>query len=101
DDDVDGQFAAVGQMRLERLDVQVELTLVVDGPAREELTVANGRLERRRLPQIERLCRLHVVVTVDQHCLRAGSAAPLADDDGVSGRRVDLRLEADLRQLRG
>lgn len=36
-DYVDGQPSAVGEMRLERLDVQVQLALVVDRSAREEL----------------------------------------------------------------
>ncbi len=81
-------------MGLERFHVQVELALVVDGAASEEPPVANLRLERGRGPEIERLRRLHVVVTVDQD---GGSifarAAILAEYDGVPGGLLDLDIE--------
>ena len=53
-------------VRLDRLEVHVDLALVVHRAARVELAVAQHRLERRRGPQLERLGRLHVVVAVEQ-----------------------------------
>src|SRR5689334_25204956 len=88
-------------MRLESLDMEIELSFVVDRSAREEFSAANGRLKRRTLPQVEWLGRLHVVVPIDQHRLGPWRAAPFADDDRVTRRRMDLRLKADLGQLGG
>src|SRR3989442_9555237 len=42
------------------------------------MAIALGRLERRRLPLVERIGRLHVVVVVDEE--RARAASDLADD---------------------
>src|SRR5687768_16342725 len=81
-------------MRLEGLDVEEELSFVVHGPTREDFSVANRRLEWRRMPEIERLGRLYVVVAVDEHRRCPRRAAPLADDDRVAGRLMHTRLEA-------
>ena len=42
-----GQAFANAQMRFDRLDVQVELALVVHGAAREDASIADGGFERR------------------------------------------------------
>jgi len=47
--------------------VEEHLALVVGGPAPQQLAAALRGLERRRLPLVERLDRLHVVVPVDEH----------------------------------
>src|SRR5262245_41947080 len=54
----------------------------------------NARLERRRLPKIQRIDRLDVVVPVKQHS-RACSAVRLANHDWVAGRRTHGRLKSD------
>ena len=61
---VDGQRAGGGQQRLQRLDMHVHLALVVDRAARVEIAVALGGLEGRRVPFVERIGRLHIVVAV-------------------------------------
>ena len=53
--------------RLEGREVHHELALVVGHAPPDEPAVPQERLERRRLPQLERVHRLHVVVAVDQH----------------------------------
>jgi hypothetical protein len=53
------------QVRLQPEQVEQHLTLVVDGPAREQLVADDRRLERRGLPQLDRIDRLHVVVAVE------------------------------------
>ena len=73
------------QVRLDRLEVQEDLPLVVDRAAGEKLPVPHRRLERRRLPLLQRIHRLHVVVPVDEERRRAFGAAPLAVDDGIPG----------------
>ena len=68
--------------------------------ARVDLAVAHRRLERRRLPEIERIDRLHVVVPVEEDGRRARRAEPVAVDDRVA-RRVDQPhvLQADAPHL--
>ncbi len=46
-DHVHGQLAANGQVRLERLHVEKELSFVIHRPARVDAPIANRRLERR------------------------------------------------------
>jgi hypothetical protein len=58
-----------------------ELALVVRSAAREELPVAQGRLERRRLPKLERLDWLNVVVVAEQKRV-VTRASLLAVDSG-------------------
>jgi hypothetical protein len=84
-DHVHRQRARPSQVRLERLHVQEELPLVVHRAARVDAPVAHGGLERGRVPQLERLGRLHVVVAVDEQRRRARRPAPLAEHDRVPG----------------
>jgi hypothetical protein len=58
-----------------------ELALVVRSAAREELPVAQGRLGRRRLPKLERLDWLNVVVVAEQKRV-VTRASLLAVDSG-------------------
>ena len=100
--DVHRQPAVLLQVRFDRLEVHEDLALVVGGAARVDLAVAHGRLERRRLPQIERVDRLHVVVAVEENRRRARRAEPVAVDDRIA-RRVDEPdvLQADAAHLVG
>src|ERR1700732_193 len=60
------------------------------------------RLERRTMPKIERIDRLHVVMTVEQH-MRSPFAVSLAvglgDDGGMTGRRPDFGRKAKRRNI--
>ena len=102
DPDVHRQLAVLLQMRLDRLEVHEDLALVVGRSAGVDLAVADRRLEGRRLPQVERIDRLHVVVAVEQNRRRALGAEPVAVDDRVA-RRVDEPdvLHADAAHLVG
>ena len=64
---VDGQGAAGRHERLEGAEMDHDLTLIVGGATSEHASVANDRLKRAGLPEIERVSRLHVVVAVDHH----------------------------------
>ena len=88
-----------------RLDEGHHLAFVVAGSARNDDLAAVGqrrdaRRERRRLPQIERIDRLHVVMAIEQHAraLPSVSGAALADDDRVPVGRPHAGLEADAGQ---
>ena len=75
------------------LDEQEHVPLVVGDPAREETAVAMRELERRRLPEIERILRLNVEVRVAEHrrC-RLGTlrGRHLADDERSRAPRNEL-----------
>src|SRR5438270_11735273 len=88
DHDVEWEFLAHRQMRFERLDVEKELAFVVDGAARENLSFAHRRLERRCRPKVERLRRLNLVVAVDQPRGTPGPLPPFADDAGRAPGRL-------------
>ncbi len=69
------------------LDRDEHRSLVVRHAARVEPSIANRRRERRTVPLVERVGRLHVVVPVDERGQRARRAEPLAVHDGIAGRR--------------
>src|SRR3954462_6581063 len=75
--------------------MQEELPLVVYGATRVDPAVSNGRLERRTLPQIQRLGGLHIIMTVGKHCGRvAARPTPLPDNYRMSSSLVDGRLKS-------
>jgi hypothetical protein len=49
-DDIYGKAAVGGEMRLQGLHVEIQLSLVVHGSARVDAPVANGGLEGLRVP---------------------------------------------------
>ncbi len=93
------------------LDKSHQLSLVVLGAARHDDFSAVGvigddGLERRTVPQIERIDRLHIVMTVEQDVRPAIGAAiglviVLGDDRRMSRRRPHLGLEAERRDILG
>ena len=90
----DGELVRRGE-ELGRLQEHEEVRLVVGDAASDEEAVALGQRPRVRLPQIERIGRLHVEVRVRQH---RGSVAPrggdLAEDERPAGPLGDLDLPA-------
>ena len=79
DRDRRGVAAGGGQVRAHAEQVEGHVALVVDGAAGVQLGPSgpstHGRLERRVLPQLQRVDRLHVVVAVDERDRRAGVGA--------------------------
>ena len=94
---VDRELSVGRAQRLERLDVDVDLALVVGRAAAEEIAVAHRGLEGGTGPEIERLGRLHVVMAVNQHGRLARRLQRFAVDERMHLRRLDL----DLFQARG
>jgi len=91
--DVDRQPAVVVE-RADDGETDSELAFVVGRPAREQLPVALRRLERRRVPQLERVDGLDVVVVVEQQ-REVALAALLPVDSGCARVGAELlRLEA-------
>ena len=80
-----GRRAGSREERLGDLDRDQHRSLVVGHAAGVEAAVAHGRRERRALPLLQRVRRLHVVVPVHQHRRLARRAEPLGVDDGIAG----------------
>ncbi len=97
--DFAGQFALGLEQALDGLDVGPELAFVVGRPPAVQDAVADGRLERRGLPLVHRVLRLHVVVPIDHHAFGAlallqsphdGLAADI-DKSGLESQTLELR----------
>ena len=107
DGDVDRQRAGHRFPGAAGLDEGHQLALVVLGAARDDDlaavgVVGDGGLERRAMPEIERIDRLHVVVAVEQHMRPPFAAAVgLGDDGGMTGGRPDLGGKAERRDVGG
>ena len=72
------------------------VALVVGRASGVDAAVLDDRIERRPMPQVERINRLDVVVRVDEHRRRALGVEPVGINDGVPAgwRRLHV-LEAD------
>jgi hypothetical protein len=77
------------------------LTLVVGGAAGIEVAVAHRRLERAGDPLIERVGRLHIVVTVDKDGRLAGRTEPLGEHNRVARGWDDLSGQPGAAELIG
>ena len=96
-----GSAAGRGEERLRGAEMHVDLALVVRRAAAEHPAVAGDRLERRRLPELDRVDGLDVVVAVDQRRRLAGGVEPVAVDDRMAAGLGDLDvLEPDPPHVR-
>jgi hypothetical protein len=82
-------------------DVGHERPLVVRRAAAKDTLTADLGLEGRRLPEIERIRRLHVVVTIDDHMGPMGGPSAVGQDDGMEVGRHHLHREANRGQKTG
>jgi hypothetical protein len=75
--------------------VEEELSLVVGGASGIDPPVPDLGLEGRGAPELKRLWRLDVEVSIDEkgRGIRSGPS-PLADRDRVSGGLPEMRLES-------
>ena len=95
------QLAPGLEERLGGAEMHVDLALVVGRAPGQHPAVVEDRLERRRVPQVERIDRLDVVVAVDDRGRRAIRVQPVAVDHRVAARLGDLdMLDPHPRELR-
>ena len=93
---VEGQRSRHRLPRAAGLDERHHLAFVVAGAARNDRLApvrerGDPRLEGRRLPEVERIDRLDVVVTIEQHAAAMPAhRRALGEDDGMAIGRVDL-----------
>ena len=103
DPDVDRK-GALGRKLPGGVQEHPELPLVVGHPSRVQPLVADRRLERIRLPELERRRRLDVEMAVAEDrrgTLRSRRGADLADDQRALAVRHELRLPAPAPDLVG
>ncbi len=89
---VDRQPAVLFEQPFDGFDQDIGLAFVVGRSARVDVVVADGGLERRRFPFVQRIGRLDVVMAVQQESRFAGRAQPLGVDQRVAFAFDELRL---------
>src|SRR5215510_13311594 len=106
--DGERQFARDGRECATRLDEGHHLAFVVAGPARHDDLAAVGqrrdaRGKWRRLPKVERIDGLHVVMAIkeDARGFAVGPLTPLAHHDRMTVGRTDAGFKADAGQVLG
>ncbi len=113
DGDIDRQRACDGLPGPAGFDEGHQLALVVLRAARDDdfspvSVIGNNWFERRTVPEIERVDRLHIVVTIEQH-VRPGPTVSLAlpvairlgNDGGVARRRPDFGRQTERGDILG
>ena len=73
------------QQPLHGFDLNVNLPLVVARAAREDVVAAHLRFKRRRLPLVQRVRRLHIVMPIKQDRGLTRGAKPLRIDQRIAG----------------
>ena len=100
-DEIHGQPAGFAQRLADAHDVGKDLSFVVRRAAGKDDAVFDPRLEGRRLPQLQRIDRLHVVVPVDHHRAPPRHVRIARHHDGMPRRGMDDRVQADRLQPPG
>jgi len=95
-DHIAGQAAVDLEERFDRQDLREMLPLVVGDAARKDAAVADRRLERRAVPQVERVRRLYIIVAVEQHSRRTLRLEPAAHHHRMALGRYQPCLETEL-----
>ena len=89
---VDRQPPVLLQQAFHGFDQDVGLPFVVGRSARIDVVVANVGLKRRRLPFVQRIGRLHIVMPVEQHGRLARRAQPFGVHQRIAFAFDQLRL---------
>ena len=78
-------LAAAGfHQRFQRFQVHIHLAFVIHGATGIEVLATLGGIERRSLPFIQRIGRLHVVVAIAEYGGLAGGMQPVTVDQRVA-----------------
>src|SRR4029077_8293707 len=104
DRNVEREFSGYRLECAARLDKRHRLALIVAGAARHDdfapLFRCNARFERRRLPQIEWIDRLYVIMAIKQDPRPSiGAVAAFADPHRMAGGRAQTGVEAETAEI--
>src|SRR5262245_6079110 len=80
-------------------DVRQDLAFVVCRTSREHVPVLQDRLERWRIPQLQRIRRLHIVMAIDQNCWTPWPMFILRPHNGMTFCWYQLCLQTDPVEL--
>ena len=93
---------AGGEERFQRLEVHVHLALVVDRPARIQVSVALRWVKGGRKPFVQRVRRLHIIMAVTETSRLTLGVQPVAIDKRMATQLDEPDIfEADARHLCG
>ena len=70
------------------LDMHEQLTFVIICTSGIDSTIPDFRLERIRMPQIDRIYRLDIIMTIDKHGRQRRIHHLLAEDHRMTGSRI-------------
>ena len=85
-----GQIATLFDSFLNPEDMRKDLSFVVCRTASKDVSVLEHRLEWRRIPKLQRIRRLHIVMSVDQNGATPGLMFIARPNDRVPPRRNKL-----------
>ena len=84
---------------LDAENVRKNLSFIIGRTAGKNITVLQNRFEGRRIPKLQRIGWLHIVVPVNQNGPTLRLMLIARPDDGMTGRRNDFRFKSDAFQL--
>ena len=96
---VDRQIAVLLERFLDPENVRENLPFVVGRAARKNVAVFQHRIERRRIPQIERIGRLHIVMSVNHDGAAPGLMFVLRPDHRMARCRTQASSRARCRSV--
>src|SRR6266849_6125487 len=96
---IDRQFAIFFDRLLNPENVRKNLTFVIGRATRKDISVLQNRIERRRIPQLQRIGRLHVVMSVNQNCVPTLLMLVARPNDRVPRGWNQFRLQSNTGQF--
>src|SRR6516162_6148561 len=90
-DQIQRQIVVFREDRFDPKNMRKDLSFVVGRSPGKNLSLFNNRLERWRMPEIQGIRRLHVVVSVNEKRLSTRLTLVARDNDGISRRRKNPR----------
>src|SRR5438552_18781881 len=90
-----GQIATLFDSFLNPEDMRKDLTFVVCRAASKDVSVLEHRLEWRRIPKLQRIRRLHIVMSVAQNGATPGLMFIACPNGRVATRWDKLRFQTD------
>ena len=93
------QFALLLDRLLKAENVRKDLAFVVRCTTRKNVAILQNRLKRRRIPKLQRIWRLHIVMSVDQNGSPPGPMLIARPNDRMTRRGNQLCLQTNTREF--
>src|SRR5882724_1157241 len=92
------QFALLFDRLLKAENVRKDLAFVVGCATRKNVSILQNRLERRRIPKLQRIWWLHIVMSVDQNGAPPGLMFVACPNDRMTSCGNELSLKTNARE---